>query len=354
VIPSVGKYRFPTGGICATLASDSRGDWIRSVPKSRKELRAANKKRAYAWVSYMITRRPEEMARVRKYGTPSDFLIAAAERSVKITTSAGKVSYMTFPESLNTSRGQKLLFDVLTRIDAHLKAIPAKAYELLEHVKSTLTHRRSDTLRNLLMVAEAIIHRAASEFKTEVLFAFDSINVWIKTVYGKELGYQTLHKALELLAEANIIRVNEWGKRGNRSRATKIEILLLKSSGKYTSDVDDWLLYSDCAMTAVYRRESVTRQNVLEAAIHYYADLAFVQEAESLYVTEILRTTGLGSFVKNRSDATMTEVAVEAVAVAEEKVNNAYFDRLLGQLVPAMQENRTHSGKACGGISGST
>jgi hypothetical protein len=305
-----------------------------------------DKPSAYAWVAYMITHQPEEMARVRRYKTPSDTLIKLSEQPTGMTTVDGKFKLIIFPESLNTRKGQKLLYDVLLRIDEHLKAIPVKAYHLLQHAKATLTHRRSDTLRNLLMVAEAILHRAACEFKTEVLFAFDSINVWVKSVYGKELGYQTLHKALEMLVEAKLIKVNEWGKRGNRSKATKIEILTLSRNPilTYTSDVDDWLLYNDHAMTAVYRRESTTRQDVLENAIHRFADGLIIADEDTEFVTEFLTTEGLGGLL-GRSNAKMVTVETTEIEVTDD-----YFAGLLGRMVPSLQEGSPNPGQAIQGI----
>jgi len=197
-----------------------------------------DKPSAYAWVAYMVTHQPEEMARVRKYGTPSDELIKIAEQPVAMTTSDGKFKLVTFPFSLNTGKGQKLLNETLSQVDLYLKTIPIQAFDLFNEIKTTLRVRRADTKSNVLMVAEALLHRAASEFKHEVLFAFDSINTWISAVYKKELGYLTIRKVLEILVEQGFIKVNEWGKRGNRSKCTKIEFLPLRESIlTYTSNL---------------------------------------------------------------------------------------------------------------------
>jgi hypothetical protein len=298
-------------------------------------------KLAYKWVAYMSTHESAEISRLIKFGTPSDKLIQLANQTTPI---AGKS--IVFPLSLSKRSGQQLLFDVAVRFNLHLKTIPAKAYELLQHVKATVRHRRSDTQRNLHMVAEAILHRAACEFKTEVIFAFDSINVWVKSVYGKELGYQTLHKALEILEEAGIIRVNEWGKRGVRARATKIEILSItrKPILTYTSDIDDWLLYNDHAMTAVYRRESVARQDVLEAAIHHYAEQLVVLEDEFIKASEHWRKPGLFGFNSAKMES------VEVVGTEKDQVSDDYFNRLLGGLVCSVQEDVSLAGQASSGV----
>lgn len=305
-----------------------------------------DKPKAYAWVAYAMTHFPEEMAWFRKYKTPSETLIRLSEKPVAMTLSDGKFKLVCFPKSLNTRAGQKLFFDVFTHIDLHLKSIPAKAFELFKHVKATVRNRRSDTERNIHMVAEAVCHRAAAEFKLEVLFAFDSINTWIKAKYGKELGYVTIRKALENLAESKILKINEWGMRGNRRKATKIELIPItrKPILTYTSDVDDWMLVSDHAMIAVYRRESATRLNVLEQAIHHYANALVRQEQAGAWASDFIRAGGMhGLFVG--ADAKMVEV--EATTVKE---TNDYFDRLLGELVPAVQEIDSVAGQVGRGI----
>lgn len=310
--------------------------------------RKTDKPSAYAWVAYMITHQPEEMKRLRKYGTPSDELIKLSDQPVAMTMSDGKFKLVTFPESLNTNKGQRLLFDTLRSVDLHLKCIPIKMYELFQHVKTTVRHRRSDTQSNMHMVAEAIIHRAASEFKLEVLFAFDSINSWIKSVYGKELGYNTLRKAIEMLAEASILKVNEWGIRGNRSKATKIELIPVSrvSILTYTSDIDDWLMSRDMGMMAVYARESATRQNVLEKAIQHYADAILAEGKMTSWLDMVLDTGNLeGMFAV--ADDSIVEVEVTSI-----KETNDYFDRLLGELVPALQEANTPARQVGAGIRG--
>lgn len=297
---------------------------------ARKKL---NKPMAYAWVAYMITHHPDEMARVRKYGTPSDELIKLAETPVGMTLSDGKYKMITFPESLNKRAGQKILFETLTKLDLYLKTIPMQAYDLLSEIKTTIRVRRADTQRNILMVAEAVLHRVACEFKHEVLFAFDSINVWVKSVYGKELGYLTIRKALELLVEAGFIKVNEWGKRGNRSKCTKIEVLPLKREHilTYTSNIDDWLLFNDHAMNAVYRRESTTRQDVLESRFHHFADQVAAEMMEdSLYAQ--------GARLFPAKDAIMSVADEEFIDATEKELSDVEIDRYLGTLVQSVQE----------------
>ena len=302
--------------------------------------RKTDKPSAYAWVAYMITHQPEEMQFLRKRGTPSETLIKLSEQPVAMTTSDDKYKLVTFPESLNTSKGQKLIFECLAHIDLHLKCIPMKAFDLFQHVKTTVRNRRSDTERNIHMVAEAIIHRAASEFKLEVLFAFDSINAWIKNIYGKELGYNTIRKAIEILAEAKILKVNEWGVRGNRSRATKIELIpvMRKSILTYTSELDDWLMFRDSGMIAVYARESATRQNVLEKAIQHYTDM----------LAKDNEVTSWADLFFDSGELLVADGKMIEVTIVKEK--DDHFNRLLGQLVPAMQETNPAVGQVGPGI----
>lgn len=300
-----------------------------------------NKPMAYSWVAYMVTHAPEEMARVRKYGTPSDELIRLAEKPTAMILKSGEVRSIFFPISLNTNRGQKLLFEILKHVDLHIKALPIKAYELFQHVKKTVSHRRKDTVANLHMVAEAIIHRAACEYKTEVIFAFDSINTWIEAKYSKVLGYLTLRKALELLEQAGILRVVEWGTKNVRHRATKIEIIPVarKTELTYSAEIDDWLLFSDHAMVAVYKRESVARQDVLEVAIHSHIESISASEMTA----KIDRVLLQGAFFK-RADSTVT------IEVRREEVSDDYFARLLGELVQPLHKNDPTGREASYGI----
>jgi hypothetical protein len=309
----------------------------------------SNKPLAYAWVAYMFTHQPDEIKRVLKFKTPSDSLIKLAEQPIGMTLSDGKFKVFEFPVSLNKAAGQKLLYEATVRIDTYLKTIPIQAYDVLQYVTQNVTHRRKDTQGNVHMVAEAILHRAACEFKHEILFAFDSINVWIKAVYGKELGYLTIRKCLELLVEAKIIKVNEWGKRGNRSKCTKIEFLPVEQPKEYiltyTSNLDDWLMFNDHAMNKVYSRESATRQDVLVERIYHYADELADQSIDGPAWPELRSLFGT-------TDGTMT-VADEVSAQSSEKVtthvrdNNQarqelYLDRRMGRMVPTLQEDSTH------------
>jgi hypothetical protein len=306
--------------------------------------RKLDKPSAYAWVAYMVTHQPKEMARVRKYGTPSDELIKIAEQPVAMTTSNGKFKMITFPLSLSRRAGQDALAKVLAEVDTYLKSIPIQAHSLFQDMKSSLKVRRADAKDNILMVAEAILHRASSEFKHEVLFAFDSINTWIKAKYNKELGYLTIRKALEVLVDQHFIKVNEWGKRGNRSKCTKIEFLPREYILTYTSDLDEWLLYSDFAMTAVYRRESTTRQDVLESRFHHFADQVAAEMMENSRWAQ-------GARLFPSTDDRMAVVEVTPVGVIiEEGLNETYIDRYLGRMVPALQETVPITGQTSAGI----
>lgn len=281
----------------------------------------------------MWTHHPDEMKKFLSRGTPSPELIKLAETPVGMTLSDGKFKVFTFPQSLNTSAGQKTLYSALVNVKKYVYAIPAQAFHLFDHIKTTLRVRRNDARTNTIMVAEAVLHRAAYEFKHEVLFAFDSINVWIKAKYQKELGYLTIRKALEVLSEQGFIRINEWGKRGNRSKCTKIQILPKEYILTYTSDLDEWLLYSDHAMTAVYRRESVTRLDVLEEQFHHFIDMMEEDEAAEIKATARLKA-GTRLF-----SATDDRMAVEEVSSSEKVITDEVnINRFLGRMVPAMQE----------------
>jgi hypothetical protein len=309
-----------------------------------------DKPSAYAWVAYMFTHQPEEIARVRKYGTPSDKFIKIAEQPVAMTTSEGKFKLISFPKSLNSRAGQNLLHETVIKVDLYLRTIPIQAFDLLNEIKATLRVRRADTLSNVLIVAEALLHRAASEFKHEVLFAFDSINVWVKSVYGKELGYLTIRKALEILVEKGFIKVNEWGKRGNRSKCTKIEFLPLRNYVlTYTSNLDDWLLLNDHAMVAVYRRESTTRQDVLESRFQHYAD-----ELAAEMVMESRWAQGARLFPVASGKMVVLEPKSVSLQHEKELFNETYIDRLLGGLVSAVQEDGPDPRARSSGLLGAT
>ena len=296
--------------------------------------RKENKPMAYAWVAYMITHHPEEMARVRKYGTPSNELIKLSETPIGMTLSDGKYKMITFPKSLNTNAGQKMLHEALLKVDIYLKTIPTQAYDLLQQIKTTVRTRRADTLSNIFMVAEAVLHRVACEFKHEVLFAFDSINVWVKSVHGKELGYLTIRKALETLIEAGFIKVNEWGKRGNRSKCTKIEVLPLKREHilTYTSKVDDWVVLNAHAMMAVDRRESSTRQDVLESRFHHFADEVAAEMMEQSRFAQ-------GARLFPAKDDIMSIADEDFIGAMEKEFLDVNISRYLGSLVQPLQEN---------------
>jgi hypothetical protein len=296
-----------------------------------------DKAKIFAWTAYMLTHQPEEMKRVLRYGTPSENLITISEQPVLMTTVDGKTKLITFPESLNTRKGQRLLFEAAQRVTEYIRTVPVQAHTLYEEIKTTLRHRRKDTLSNYLMVAEAVCHRAASEFKHEVLFAFDSIIEWVKSVYQKDLGYLTVRRALEALQDAGFFKVREWGMRGNRSKCTKIEIMTSRRNYilTYTSKVDDWMMYLDHAMMKVYARESTTRQDVLEQRIHHFADQVIQDDSRYAEGYRLFAST----------DAKLVEEVTEvAVEINEGLWDDVYIDRLLGRLVPTVQKVLTDSG----------
>jgi len=285
-----------------------------------------DKSKAYSWVAYMLTHQPEEMAKLLRYGTPSDRLIKIAEQPFIMTLSDGRRIPVFFPESLNKSSGQKLLYTTAKAVSQYIRTAPIQAFYLYEDIKKNFVVRRKDTRENYLQVAEAVCHRAASEYKHEVLFSFDSIIAWVKSVYGKELGYVTIRRALETLEAQNFLRVNEWGRRGIRNRATKIELITHPKEYilTYTSKIDSWLDSAVHGMMAVYRRESTTRQDVLEAQIHHYAEQ--VVNEDSRY-----------------AEGRRLFASVTTEKELEDETTN--IDRLLGELVSTMQEAEPDSGR---------
>ncbi len=303
------------------------------------------KEKAYAWVAYMMTHRPEEIHRLLKYGTPSDELIKLSQRRVFMHVAKNEIRGITFPVSLSKSAGQKLLYKAAQDIQAFKKAIPVGMYYTFLEAKAIIKCRRADATANVLMVAEAVFSRGAAEFKPEILFSFDSINAWIKTKYGKTLGYQTIRKALELLEEKSFISVREWGQKNVRHKATKIYVNLDSSWRKMEfCDADEWITSNYAAMNAVYLRESSARQDVCAAQIHKYAEELIEQENSSDPVWE-----PAGRLFPAADDKILTKAQV--VPVEEEGLwDDAYIDRLLGRLVPAVQENGSSYRESSGSV----
>jgi hypothetical protein len=169
----------------------------------------------------------------------------------------------------------------------------------------------------------------------------------MKAVHGKELGYHTIRKALEALQEAGFIKVNEWGVRGVRAKATRVEILPAKDYIlTYTSNqVDDWFMTLDHGLTKVYQRESTTRQDVLEAQIHHYADRMAAELAES---QNSAYARGVRLFPV-ADDMILSEAQIVPIE-AEGIWDDAYIDRLLGRLVPTVQENGSSNRKGYSGV----
>lgn len=307
-----------------------------------------DKSKAYTWVAYMITHQPEEMQNLLKYGTPSDKLIQLSNRRVEITVDKGDSRWMTFPISLNKSAGQKLLFKATKDLLAFKKLIPLGAFVALQDIQDTVKLRRKDAQENLLLVAEAILHRCATEFKAEVLFSFDSINAWIEAKVGKTLGYVTIRKAIELLEEKFFIKVREWGQKGNRRKATKIYVNFdsaMWKAGEYLADCDEWVTSAAHCMNAVYSRESTTRQDVLEVHIHRYSQ-KILDEAVSVIaggtywpaMPGLFRAVGASMNLAETSSAPMT---------LEDLLNEIQADRYLGDLVPSVHPNDSSSGEVC-------
>jgi Fe2+ or Zn2+ uptake regulation protein len=304
------------------------------LPLTKKERAARDKILAFSWIAFRMTREEAEFKHFLKYGTPSDRLIAISE-SKSVMMVRGKLRSFAFPFSLNTSRGQKRALAIVKRVYDYRRYMPNLAFELLTDIRTEVTHRRSDTQANIHMVAEAVLNRVATEHKPEVIFAFDSIITWVKTAYGKDLGYLTVRRALEVLQEKGFFEVTEWGKRGVRSRATRIKVNLRSDESKlqFTSECDMWLDLTVHVMDAVYKRESVARQDVLEASFHHYADkMAAEMMAESRWAQ--------GARLFPKTDDRISIVAPIGVTSNDKDIlNETYIDRLLGGLVPTLQED---------------
>lgn len=303
-----------------------------------------DKSRAYTWVAYMMTHQPEEMQHLLKYGTPSDKLIQLSNRNVEITVDKDDSRWMSFPISLNKSAGQKLLFKAAKDLAAFKKIIPLGAFITLQDIQDSVKLRRKDAQDNLLLVAEAILHRCATEFKAEVLFSFDSINAWIEAKVGKTLGYVTIRKAIELLESKFFLKVREWGQRGNRRRATKIYVNFDSSIWKASEHItacDEWVISSAHCMEAVYSRESTTRQDVLEVHIHRYSE-RILSEAVSVIAGGSAWPALPGLFPA--VDATMDLAETSSAPMTlEEMLHELHINRFLGELVQPLQEDDTSS-----------
>lgn len=307
------------------------------MAKSRRERDSEEKSIAYAWVAYMFTHESKELKRVYRYGTPSDELIALAERKVSVTLADGTVKEISFPISLNKRSGQQLLYTAILKISNYVRKIPLHALSWLKDLTKDLKVRRADARTNILMIASAIAHRASCEFKPEILFAFDSINAWISAVHNKQLGYLTIRKALEVLQDQGFISVREWGKRGTRSRCTKIGIVLPAQVIVSQSETDQWLSGLDHGLMAVYSRESVTRQDVLEQKFYHYIDQVAVPQEESRYAQGArLFPSKSGKII----------VSAEAQIIYNDKDithDSVDINRLLGRLVHPVSQDEAHS-----------
>jgi hypothetical protein len=309
------------------------------VPRRKMDI----KSKAYTWVAFMMTHEPVEIAKLLKYGTPSEELIRLSNSRTEITVDVNDKRWMTFPVSLNKSAGQKLIFKAAQDVYAFKKLIPLGAYLALQEVKDLVKTRRKDTQDNIHLVAEAIMHRCASEFKSEVLFSFDSINAWIKAKTGKTLGYITIRKAIELLEEKFFLKVREWGVKGNRRRCTKIYVNFdsaMWTALEHLPACDKWILENSASMQEVYVRENTTRLDVLEANIHKYADRILLGETSKARLFPA-------------SDDKLSVDTLEIVNIEEEVLwDDAYIDRLLGSLVPSMHKDVSYSGEVSSSIRG--
>lgn len=298
----------------------------------------------------MCSREATEIDHFLKYGNPSDRLIGLSEAKFVMRVD-GHLKNVEFPYSLNTAAGKKKAYSIIKKVRQYINDVPSLAYGLLLDVRKNVTHRRSDTQNNIQMVAEAVINRVASEGKPEVLFAFDSIITWVKTAYGKELGYLTIRRSLELLQAQGYLTVVEWGKRGKRGRCTKIKVDLNfeREFEDFSVEAELWVEFTAPIMDAVYARESTTRQDVLEAQIHFYADQVLVEaNAESRHAQ------GARLFTKS-SARIVTDASDEVVLETIEKVfynDEDYVTGLLGELVSTVQAYGSGNRKVGAGIRG--
>jgi hypothetical protein len=293
----------------------------------------------------MWQRHPDEMKKLLKHGTPSDELIILADKKFEYTV-RGKTKFWSFPESLHKSAGQKLLFNAVKNVRLFTESIPLLAFATYSELVSTLKLRRADTTENTLLVAEAIMHRVAVEFKAEVLFSFDSINAWIKAKSGKTLNFLTIRKAIELLESKFYLTVREWGVKGNRRKATKIAVHL--DSKLATSEIvmpaDEWIISHVHCMNNVYSRESDTRQAVLEVHIHRYAAGLPIHEDGPAWAP-LRRLFG-------DEDATMVLAETSSAPMTfEEMYDEVHSNRFLGELVQPLREDDSVSREGSGVIS---
>lgn len=291
----------------------------------------------------MWQRHPEEMKKLLKYGTPSDELIKLADKKFEYTV-RGKKKFRSFPDSLYKSSGQKLLFSTVLAFESFKKDIPVLAYVTYKEIAAQIRLRRADATANLHMVAEAIFYRAAVEFKSQVLFSFDSINAWISEKYNKTLGYQTIRKAIEFLESKFYLEVVEWGVRGNRRHCTKLSLSFTKETcASFLMDSDEWIFQGYAAFKAVQAREISARQDVLEVHIQRY--LARIEKEESAPVWESVPR------LFPKADDRISVVTPTGVTSTEKDIlNETYINRFLGGLVPSLQENVSCIGSFSSGV----
>lgn len=171
-----------------------------------------------------------------------------------------------FPGDPDTSNGRRLLWRTFERYETYYASIPQQCLAMLQIVTQKFTHRRKDTLRNILYVAEAIIHRASYEKDKQVLFGYESLRTWVKEANDHDIGFTTLKTVLTYLNNTEFFDV-KFGIKSDISTCTTIKLHLNPYDLADLQATYDWQERRDWVMTKVIDREvDVHDQRVIESS----------------------------------------------------------------------------------------
>ncbi|GAA3194048.1 hypothetical protein ACFO1B_03785 [Dactylosporangium siamense] len=242
-----------------------------------------DKSQGYRWVTWLRSHHRSEFARILRYGTPSDELVALAEFPVLLRSAhESEMEWVEFPLSLSRRSGQALLFETAKQVDSYMKSIPMFSWTTVSSCREISSTRRTwEMRRSAELVAEAILYRAAVEFVNTVLCAYSTIQTWISKAHGVELSLLGIGNALRWWSEVegSPFSVLEWGQRGGFGQPTRIRIRFGTEVGATPSptpeapartsprrptgttrsfrasqeQADEWVLSYAHAMNAVYR-----------------------------------------------------------------------------------------------------
>src|SRR5690242_8237081 len=124
---------------------------------------------------------PAEYCRLLRYGTPSDWLIHYDDR-------IGTYGGVRFPLGLSTSNGQKLLYETASEVERYFSDIALKAWLATQALPGLAAVRRTAQARRYaVLVAEAVLYRAAYEWTPSPLCAWWTIHEWIKLAHGVDI-----------------------------------------------------------------------------------------------------------------------------------------------------------------------